>query len=229
MGGVCSDNNTKPDSEFSLSKGGSSASKGDRLAERFLQEVNSLRRNPAAYAGKLASEYSSRFQGDTHLPTQATYIEGRQAFLEAENFLRLTPALPELLMQAGLVASSFDHARFLAQTKLLSAVGRGGSQLADRVRGYGILQSDKIGECAIILPSKDPQRVLAELLADDGIVDRRNRYALLDPRFRYFGCALVKDNQGDCYIVMDFAEEFRTDPSKATEDIILLAEVEANK
>lgn len=228
MGGVCSENNTKADSEFQLSKG-IAVSKGGRLGDRFLQEVNSLRRNPAAYANKISQLYSSQFAGDVHSPSKTNYIEGKHAFVEVENFLKMTPALPELLMQSGLVASSFDHAQFLAQTKLLSSVGRGGTQVADRLKNYGILQSDKIGECAIILPSNDPVRVLIELLADDGIVDRRNRYTLVDPRFKFFGCALVKDGQGEFYLVMDFAEEYRTDPSKATDDIILKAEIEANK
>lgn len=228
MGGVCSDDNTKADSAFKLGLTASQQKNG-RLGDQFLQEVNLLRRNPAAYSAKVANLFSSKFNGDTHEPSQVQYIEGRHAFAEAENFLRMIPALPEIKLQKGLVASSFDHAQFLAQTKLLSSVGRGGSQVTDRVKSYGILQSDKVGECAIILKNNDPARVLIELLADDGIVDRRNRYTLLDPKYHYFGCALVKDNQGDCYVVMDFAEEFRTDPSKATDEIIMKAEIEANK
>lgn len=203
--------------------------KSGKIGDRFLQEINSLRNNPASFASKIEEMYTKKISGETHSITQTKYIEGKNAFAEAESFLRMSPSLPPLLLQAGLVASSFDHAQFLAQTKLLSMVGRGGSHVKDRVSTYGILQSDKVGECAIILPSNDPSRILIELLADDGIVDRRNRYTLLDPKYRFFGCALIKDSQGDCYIVMDFAEEYRTDPSKATDDIIVKAEMEANK
>lgn len=224
MGNACSEDNSQRDNEVGMIQG-KHISKSGKFSESLLQEVNTMRRNPTGYARKIEEMYTKKFSGDTHSPTGVKFIEGQYAFEEAENFLRMQPALPELLLQNGLVASSYQQAIFVCQTKMLSTVGRGGSHLMDRVNQYGILQSDHVGEVSIVIDSQDPVRAVIELLADDGVVDRRNRYALLDPKYRFFGCSLVKDNTGDCYIVIDLAEEYRTDPSKATEDILMKADL----
>jgi uncharacterized protein YkwD len=224
MGNACSEDNSQKDNEIGMMSGKRIA-KGRIFGESFLQEVNTMRRNPAAYARKIEDMYTKKFSADTHTPSGIKYIEGQYAFAEVENFLRMQPALPELMIQGGLVASSYDQAIFVAQTKMLSSVGRGGSHLMERINQYGILQSDKVGEASIIVKTSDPSNVVIELLADDGVVDRRNRYALLDPKYRFLGCCMVKDNTGDFYIVIDLAEEYRTDPSKATEDILIKAEL----
>lgn len=201
----------------------------ESLITKFLSDLNKLRSDPGYYAKLIETNYLTKINGQTHVNTGVTYFEGVEAFEEVRQILKNTSPMPLLKLEKGLVASAFDHATFLAQTKIMDVVGRGGSSIHDRMQKYGKVGTTAVGESSIMIGSTDTQRIIVEMLADDGIISRKNRTSLLDKRFKFVGYSLVKESGGECVIVVDFAEEYDTDPSKATSDVVLRAEMELNK
>lgn len=199
------------------------------LSERFLNEINEMRKSPSTYAAKINEIILRRMNGNTHSGFQTEYFEGKDAFKEVQTVMRMMEPLPELNFEPGLVATSYERACNLAKTRIIEAADRGTAVIKQRIEQYGSIHGEAVGECSIAIHSRDPVRILIELLADDGIVTRRNRMVLLDARYRCFGCALVKDSKGsgDNYIVMHFAEHFEPNLAKPIQEIIMQAETEA--
>ena len=215
--------------------GGSISLKGERVdntrvLESFLNEVNAVRKNPMKYADLIEKYYKKYVLENTK---GVSYFEGAEAFKEAQTALRNLGSLPQLVMEPGLVASSYEHAVFLAQTGMISDVGRGASQAKDRIGRFGhFTGTQKCGEVNTTQSTKESSKVIIELLVDDGVITRKNREALLDANMKKFGCGIVKTTtDGDYMIVMNFADDsFKTDNSSPDLTLLLIkAESDASK
>ena len=229
MGNCCADQLVERDlKHLSIAAESQKLSGGSGLLLQMLQEVNALRKNPGVYAQKVSELYTSKIKGSTHTVLLVDFQEGAEAFREAEVQLMRTPQLPQLKIERGLIASSYTHAALLCQSGRPSVSGKAGPTVRDRLQEFGSLESDRCGECSIELASTDPVRVVIELLADNGIIARSNRLALLHASFKQFGCAVVRDaSTHRCYFVAHFAERFVTDPARAVPSIIAQAETAA--
>lgn len=147
----------------------------------ILDEINELRRDPAAYSQKL-ERYLDWFDGRILRPPGAEPVrtkEGAAAVREAIEALRKSPRSPALSPHEGLG----QHARALAERQ--GATGEVGhvrptsSDLKEwRFRSWG--QNITYGPM-------DPRRIVADQLIDDGVPDRGHRRNLLDPRFSSVG------------------------------------------
>lgn len=226
MGNCCADQAIERDlRQRSLAVESQKLSAASSLLQLLLLELNAMRRNPGVYAQKVSDLYTSKIKGNTHTALLEDFQEGAEAFREAEVQLMRTPQLPQLKIERGLIASSFTLAAQLCQQGRLAAAGKGGSSVRDRLTEFGDLVSDRCGECAIVVTTTEPARVVIELLADNGVIARSNRQALLNPSFKQCGCAVVRDPSSQrCFIVLHFAERFTSDPARAVPSIISQAE-----
>lgn len=229
MGNMCSDKAEEGtvSGTFAPTKSPHSSQK---LLEKFLNELNNMRSNPPMYANKIEDLYVKKINGCDHVTYKSTYFEGKEAFKEAEMLLRKTPVLPAFSLEKGMVVTSYEQAMFLSQTKILDSQGRGGTSLKERLTQYGTLEGEKVAECSIILTTNDPTRILIELLADDGVITRKNRQALLCSAFSSVGVALVRDPlTAEYLVVIDLADSFSSESDKVPQNVLLKAEVAASK
>lgn len=231
MGNCCTDQMIEKDlKQQSIAAESQKLSSGSVLLQKMLLELNTLRKNPGVYAQKVNELYTSKIKGSTHVLFLTDYQEAGEAFKEAEVQLMRTPQLPQVKLDRGLIASSYTQAAFLCHVGRSNAAGKGGSSVKDRLSEFGNLETDKCAECSIAIASTDPSRVLIELLADNGIITRSNRLALLNPSFKQFGCAVVRDPSSQLFfVVMHLAERYSTDPARAVPSIISQAEMAASQ
>lgn len=198
------------------------------LIERILIEINMLRKNPRTYANKIASLYTTQIKGEYHAVSKKAYIEGADAFREAERVLASTPGLPPFMMEDGLRASTYEHLVFLSQTGTLDTTGRGGTTPLSRMERFGQVAGTITREIVAEFQNNDPVNMVCELLADDGIIDRRNRLALLNPRLEVIGVAISKRVK-EYVLVIDMTQSYSTDPSKCKLELLIKSDALSTK
>lgn len=198
------------------------------LIDKVWMELNLMRQNPSEYARKITELYTSHIKGDYHSVSKQAFIEGAEAFKEVERVLALIPRLPKLEMEDGLRASAYEHVVFLSQSGTLDSVGRGGTNPLNRMERFGALQGTLHREVVAEFGHNDPALMVCELLADDGIIDRRNRMALLNPRLGVIGIALCKRGK-EYVLVLDLAQGFSTDPAKCRLELLIKSDALSRK
>lgn len=173
-------------------------------SEAIVNEINRLRRNPAAYADWLETVrgyYSGSVLSWPGQPRLQT-VEGTYALDDAIAALRQTPALPPLELSTGLSHAATDHLQDLRQHNRFSSMGSDGSTAEDRIERYGVYEGDF--QELLSQGLTDPAAIVAGLVIDDGNPSRSYRQTLLQADFRYTGIGCVPDG-GLALCVTNFA------------------------
>ena len=179
-----------------------------RLARDIHSEINTARRDPAAYASHL-EQLLPRFDatllerpGRPHLRTE----EGAAAVREAIAALQSRGPVGPLRFSDGLTAAAADHVEDQGPVGGLEHLGTDGSDPADRASRYG----QWVGAMAenIAFGENPAREVVIQLLVDDGVSDRGHRDNLLDPKWGAEGvaCGPHRDYRQIC--VMDYAVNY---------------------
>jgi uncharacterized protein YkwD len=189
------------------------------LEQAILQETNLLRRDPRAYARKLAALRPS-YQGNRILrgpnqPAIAT-VEGVAALDEAIAALRKGPRrLPRLARSQGLELAARAHADDLARSGGLGHEGSDGSSPAKRVTRVGTW--DGLVAENISFGPIDAEEIVIGLIVDDGVPDRGHRDVLLTRELFFAGVACGPHPSYKITCVMNYATSFKLSAQRPRE------------
>lgn len=234
-----------------LSKAASAASKQARAREAeaiavalngphhkeiaVIKEMNSCRTNPRSYAAKVEERLQLFDSGGVRFqfPNSDTYFttkEGVVAVKECVEFLRnASPVAPlSLLMPEGMRQAAEDHATDLGQSGTTGHEGSDGSTLTARLERYGQWKK-KAGE-NLSYGHADAERIIIQLLIDDGVADRGHREVTMSSDFTVCGVSIGPHKIYGTMCTLDFAggwgpkverlrEESRVETAEMSEDV----------
>jgi uncharacterized protein YkwD len=168
------------------------------LDRDIVEELNTLRSNPAKYTAHLESRLKHYRGKVLRLPKQVPLLtkEGAAAVHEAVRVLRATPPLPELENDKDLARAALRHVRDIGPKGLM--------RHSDVAPG--------VGEVISFGPD-NARDVIVELLIDDGVTSRGHRKLMLDRRFRSAGAACGPHAIYRTTCVIDLSVE--ADPTQA--------------
>lgn len=176
------------------------------FAKLVLVELNRVRADPPRYANYLAT-LRPRYRpgGIVQHPGGAPIRskEGIAALEEAIRALRAAPPAPALTSCEPLALSARQYAAAQARS---GAVGHGGNSAA-RLSRHGTWL-DAAGE-NIAYGSATPERVVADLIIDDGQPSRGHRANILNRAFRVVGVGVDRHPRYGSVCVIDFAGGFK--------------------
>jgi hypothetical protein len=169
--------------------GGALAAPGS-LEREAIEELNFARDQLRDYADELRA-YRDRFTGivahevpgDIGVQT----FEGPRAVEDAIGFVaRLRPTAP-VAYDPALARAAADHAEDQSRTGAIGHVGSDGSRLGERIGRY----SKGRGLVAEIISYGQPtaERVIRQLVVDDGERSRAHRADVFEPAFKRAGAA----------------------------------------
>lgn len=159
------------------------------LEQGIIAEMNLARTNPNAYADKLV-QLKQYFDGKTMtIPGEVGIItqEGVSAVDEAINFLRSARPISPLNPSRGMSLAARDHVSDQGPKGVLGHTGSDGSQPWDRISRYGEWQIS-VSENISYGPNT-AERVVTQLIIDDGVAYRDHRENIFKPDFAVTGVA----------------------------------------
>jgi uncharacterized protein YkwD len=188
------------------------------LERNVLDELNRARTDPERFAAALEARLPY-FRGNIYRRPGAEVgvrtVEGAAAVGEAVRALRAARALPPLRLSRGMSAAAADHVRDHGPRGAMGHTGRDRSTPASRINRYGrwfgvVSENIQYGRAA------NAHEVIADLVIDDGVVDRGHRRNALDPDVRVAGvsCGPHATYGQMCVIVhaTDYAERTSSEP-----------------
>src|SRR4051794_20422434 len=175
----------------------------------MIRELNLLRANAPAYAGKL-QQRRNFYRGRIFQPPGKVgeiTNEGVAALDEAIRALRATKALPLIASSEGLTKAAAQHVKDIGPKGLTSHDGSDGSTPQSRISHYakGMHSTAE----AISFGPEDAASVIIDLVVDDGVRNRGHRKILLDPGYRAAGAACGPHKTFRVVCVIDFADTVR--------------------
>ena len=169
-------------------------------------QLNRVRADPAGYAQYLAT-LRTRFQpGGLCLRPGSPPIQTREGVGALEDAIRTLRNTPPLLRLAACEPLAQSAREFAAEQARSGAVGHGGSPF-QRFARHGTWQ-ESAGE-NIAYGSTTPERVVADLIVDDGQPRRAHRANILNGAFRVAGVGMDSHPRFGMVCVIDFAGGFQ--------------------
>ena len=167
------------------------------LEKNVLNQLNSLRTNPANFLARLENNTNFYYDNWLRLPGEEISRETRiRQVDEAIDFLRSQQALPALSISSGMTIASQDHVEDQGTTgKNFGHTGDNGSGYWDRLRRYGSVGCELMGENISYFDSNivedgqsKAEMILVELLINDSrqVGSREN---IFNPDFQVTGIA----------------------------------------
>ena len=160
------------------------------LEREVLERLNAARSDPARYAESL-KDYADRFTGSVAHETPGDLgvrtLEGPRAPEEAAAFISGLRPIAPAIYDVDLARAAADQAEDQSRTGQIGHVGSDGSRLGERIwrhtKGRSLM--------AEIISYGQPtaERVLRQLVIDDGEADRAHRADVFDPALRRAGVA----------------------------------------
>ena len=178
------------------------------LAHAVIQQMNRVRTNPHGYADFLETcrrNYHGRLleePGQISIRTQ----EGVGALNDAIRVLRHTAPVASLDDSLALTSSAASLAIEQAATGGVGHFGRDGSTPFSRMARYGTWL-DHAGE-NVDYGAHSAQRIVADLVIDDGNGDRGHRRNILNQDFHVAGAGFSQHPRFGTVCVIDFATRF---------------------
>ena len=155
------------------------------IPKLILDEINSLRTNPAAYADKIL-QYKGLFEGKKLKRPDGKKIEtceGPAAYEEAANFLKSCKPVGALIASKGLTKISEDIFN-IAQTCDAGAIDTR-LNLQKTIEKYGTFEGS-FGRL-MEFGGEAPEHVVIDLVVSDGDRSRSQRNQILDKSFKVIG------------------------------------------
>ncbi len=183
------------------------------LEKQVFYELNSVRRNPRAYAQhvKALLQYFDgdlmKYPGEIAIQTN----EGRSAVEECYNVLMNTSPIDSIRPSRGLSLAAKDHVEDQGRTRKTGHDGSDGSSPFDRMERYGNWLNTA-GE-NIDYGNNDARRIVLSLLVDDGVASRGHRENILNSAYKAVGIACGPHKEYRYMCVMDLAGGFKAKSS----------------
>ena len=170
---------------------------------------NDLRENPQSYIQKLKENLKYFRQKIFHPPGEdpiQTY-EGTEAIDDAIQFLKTQKPVERLEYNDGIAQACKDHVLDIGSKGLTTHEGSDELNIADRIEKY--VEWDGAAAESIDFGFKTPENILLNLLIDDGVKDRYQRYNLFNNNFKYIGIGIGPHREYGICVVIGYAMNVR--------------------
>ena len=150
----------------------------DDIEKQLFNLHNDLRENPQNYIQKLKENLKFFRQKIYHPPGEdpiQTY-EGTDAIDDAIQFLKTLKPVERLEYNDGIAQACKDHVADIGSKGLTTHEGSDELNITDRIEKY--VEWDGAVAESIDFGFKNPENILLNLLIDDGVQDRYQRYNL---------------------------------------------------
>lgn len=202
----CNKNDTNPISpDYSETK--------DLSCESLLYELNYARTKPAEYAKLIEAmlPYYSDYNGESGVlltyPGETPILtnEGKQAAIEAINFLKKQAAVSSLKINNALNQACKYHCDKQGPTGKIGHDSPDGKTLYERMKMYGTFgNAYGYGE-NIAYGTSIPRRIIIQLIIDDGVPSRGHRDNIYETKWTDVGFAWGHHKTYNIMCTMDFA------------------------
>jgi uncharacterized protein YkwD len=187
--------------------------------QQLLEEINSARKNPAAYVSYLV-EYRAYYHDKAVTFPDGRTIEtneGVAALDEAIAFVRSLKPVGPLEVRRGMMSGAKLHLEDMKKSGRFGHIGSNGSKPEDRLNLFGTWEAS-VGE-NLVYESRSARNDVIGMLIDDGVTTRGHRKNIFKPEFRVIGIALDPPAKERTMAVITFAGGFidkvETKPSAA--------------
>lgn len=183
----------------------------------LVKEINSLRKNPSAFADKLLS-FKNNFKGTIFrapgTSTSLQTMEGFKAFEEAAKNLKELKPMDDMIPSKALGKIAKDY---LEKIKLCDPNDIGDIDIDLIIKKYGSFTGEF--NTAMDFGSDTPEMVVVSLVVSDGDESRANREFLLNPELKKVGISTGKHmTYGNSTIIVSCTEFKNTIDKDDNED-----------
>lgn len=164
------------------------------VEKEIILHLNMARTDPEQYAKKYIAPRTRYFAGNIYHDPENPYYkkgyrtrEGILAVQECVNVMQNAQPASVLYPSKNVSYVAQTHALYLSSTGRIGHRGPDGSKPGTRIRRYGRW---KITAENIAYGFKSASEIVASLLVDDGVRNRKHRSIILDPQFSTVGVAI---------------------------------------
>ena len=174
-------------------------------------ELNNLRKNPKSYIPLIELEMKSLKKNnilkkrDSNLQIQT--VEGKDAYIEAINFLQNQEGVPPVKEESRLNSAALDLVKDIGTRGVVSHQDQYGQYVSERIEKY--CEWDYSASEVIEVSSKNPKDILISLIVDDGLKNRPDRMTLFNPAYNYVGISCGMHSEYEIVTVIVFTVSIR--------------------
>ena len=174
-------------------------------------ELNNLRKNPKSYIPLIELEMKSLKKTnilkkrDSNLQIQT--VEGKDAYIEAINFLQNQEGVPPVKEESRLNSAALDLVKDIGTRGVVSHQDQYGQYVSERIEKY--CEWDYSASEVIEVSSKNPQDILISLIVDDGLKNRPDRMTLFNPAYNFVGISCGMHSEYEIVTVIVFTGSIR--------------------
>ena len=174
-------------------------------------ELNNLRKNPKSYIPLIELEMKSLKKNsilkkrDSNLQIQT--VEGKDAYIEAINFLQNQEGVPPVKEESRLNSAALDLVKDIGTRGVVSHQDQYGQYVSERIEKY--CEWDYSASEVIEVSSKNPQDILISLIVDDGLKNRPDRMTLFNPAYNFVGISCGMHSEYEIVTVIVFTGSIR--------------------
>ena len=174
-------------------------------------ELNNLRKNPKSYIPLIELEMKSLKKSnilkkrDSNLQIQT--VEGKDAYIEAINFLQNQEGVPPVKEESRLNSAALDLVKDIGTRGVVSHQDQYGQYVSERIEKY--CEWDYSASEVIEVSSKNPQDILISLIVDDGLKNRPDRMTLFNPAYNFVGISCGMHSEYEIVTVIVFTGSIR--------------------
>jgi len=194
----------------------------EKLEKEIFEKHNEIRKNPQSFIPKLKEQLKYFRDKVFHVPGEdpiQTY-EGPDAISEAIEFLSKQKKVKELIYDENLSLACKDHAHDIGVKGLTTHEGSDGKNISDRIEKY--CEWDGATAENLDFGFKIAENIILNLIIDDGVKERNQRYNVFYPDFKYIGIAVAPHRDFGVCVVIGYAMNVRplgSEPIKVSDYI----------
>jgi uncharacterized protein YkwD len=181
----------------------------EKLEEEIYQKHNELRTNPKSFIPKLKESLNHFREKIYHKPGEdpiQTY-EGPEAIEEAIEFLKTQKPVCELTYDENISQACKDHVHDIGVKGLTTHEGSDGKNISDRIEKY--CEWDGAAAENLDFGFRNAENIILNLLIDDGVKERNQRFNLFHPDFKYIGIGAGQHRDYGICVVIGYAMDVR--------------------
>jgi uncharacterized protein YkwD len=142
---------------------------------------------------------------DSNLQIQT--VEGKDAYIEAINFLQNQEGVPPVKEESRLNSAALDLVKDIGTRGVVSHQDQYGQYVSERIEKY--CEWDYSASEVIEVSSKNPQDILISLIVDDGLKNRPDRMTLFNPAYNFVGISCGMHSEYEIVTVIVFTGSIR--------------------
>ena len=181
----------------------------EELEEQIYQIHNQIRKNPQSFIPKLKESLNHFREKIYHKPGEdpiQTY-EGPEAIEDAIDFLKNQRPVKELILDENISRACKDHAYDIGVKGLTTHEGSDGKNISDRIEKY--CEWEGAAAENLDFGFKKAENIILNMIIDDGVKERNQRFNLFHPDFKYIGVGANSHRDYGVCAVIGYAVDVR--------------------